>query len=172
MKKLLVVVDMQNDFIDAALGTAEAQAIVPHVVEKIQNWDGEICYTMDTHGVNYLQTNEGRHLPVPHCIEGTEGHALHPAIAAALGQSARCFRKGTFGSEELTDYIAQGGYDDIQFVGLCTDICVVSNAILAKAAVPECRIAVDASCCAGVTPASHAAALTTMAMCQIDILGQ
>ena len=172
MKKLLVVVDMQNDFIDAALGTAEAVAIVPHVVEKIRSWDGEICYTLDTHGENYLQTNEGRHLPVPHCIEGTPGHNLHPAVAQALGEGVRGFRKGAFGSTELAHFIAQGGYDYIEFVGLCTDICVVSNAILAKAAAPECQIAVDASCCAGVTPASHAAALSTMAMCQIDILGQ
>ena len=172
MKKLLVVVDMQNDFIDAALGTAEAVAIVPHVVEKIQHWDGEICCTLDTHGENYLQTNEGRHLPVPHCIEGTPGHDLHPEVAKALGEGVQRFYKGTFGSQELADFIAGGNYGYVEFVGLCTDICVVSNAILAKAAAPECQIAVDASCCAGVTPASHAAALTTMAMCQIDILGQ
>ena len=172
MKKLLVVVDMQNDFIDAALGTAEAVAVVPRVADKIRTWDGDICYTLDTHGENYQNTNEGRHLPVPHCIRGTSGHALHPEIASALGTHARGFEKGTFGSVELAHFIAGSSYDEVQFVGLCTDICVVSNAILAKAAVPEIRIAVDAQCCAGVTPASHEAALTTMAMCQIDILGR
>lgn len=172
MNKLLVVVDMQNDFIDGALGTPEAVAVVPHVCAKIRAWDGEICYTLDTHGENYLDTNEGRHLPVPHCIEGTAGHALHPDVAAALHGHPRCFKKGTFGSAGLAHYIRQGGYDDVEFVGLCTDICVVSNAIMAKSCLPESRITVDASCCAGVTPATHEAALTTMSMCQIDILGR
>ena len=172
MKKILVVVDMQKDFIDGALGSPEAAAIVPHVVEKIRSWDGDLAATLDTHGENYLDTNEGRHLPVVHCVEGTPGHALNDQVAAALDGKAVIFQKPSFGSAALTHYLAKNQYDYVEFVGLCTDICVVSNAIMAKAALPESRIAVDASCCAGVTPESHRAALTTMNMCQIDILGQ
>ena len=170
MKKLVVVVDMQNDFIDGALGSPEAAAIVPHVVEKIRSWDGDLAATLDTHGENYLSTNEGHHLPVVHCVEGTPGHALNAQVAAALDGKAVLFRKGSFGSAQLSHYLAKNQYDYVEFIGLCTDICVVSNAIMAKAALPESQIAVDASCCAGVTPDSHNAALTTMKMCQIDIL--
>ena len=166
-KKLLVVVDMQKDFVDGALGSAEAAAIVPKVAEKIRSWDGDCICTLDTHGPDYLQTNEGRHLPVPHCIDGTPGHTLHPEIAAVLGRDVRRVKKGSFGSVELMQYLR--GYDEIQFVGLCTDICVVSNAIMAKAFLPEKKISVDSSCCAGVTPKSHQEALNTMKMCQIEI---
>ena len=167
-KKLLVVVDMQNDFVDGALGSAEAAAIVPHVAAKIRAWSGDVIYTQDTHGPNYLSTNEGRHLPVPHCIDGTPGHDLNPEIAAALGGRAHGLRKGTFGSVELMHRLS--AYDEVQFVGLCTDICVVSNAIMAKAFLPEKKISVDSRCCAGVTPKSHQEALNTMRMCQIEIL--
>lgn len=168
MKKILVVVDMQNDFIDGALGSAEAAAIVPRVVEKIRSWDGDLACTLDTHGADYLQTNEGRHLPVPHCLEGTAGHALNSEVAQALDGRAYTVEKGSFGSVALMQYLKD--YDEVQFIGLCTDICVVSNAIMAKAFLPEKRICVDPACCAGVTPASHQAALDTMAMCQIDLL--
>ncbi len=172
MKKLLVVVDMQNDFVDGALGSAQAAAIVPNVVKKIETWQGDLAYTLDTHGENYMNTNEGRHLPVPHCIDGQPGHELNPAVAAALGTSAVMLKKGTFGSVDLMEWLREQKYDYVEFIGLCTDICVVSNAIMAKAHLPEAQIVVDTSCCAGVTPESHQAALATMKMCQIDIIGQ
>lgn len=179
MKKLLIVVDMQNDFIDGALGTPEAVAIVPNVVKKINEWDGDIICTKDTHNDDYLQTNEGKHLPVRHCISGTTGHNVNNDIALACiekhkkGYAVSSASKGTFGDITLPDQIYMGGgYDYIELVGLCTDICVVSNALLLKANFPEIDIAVDASCCAGVTPESHKAALTTMKMCQIDIIGE
>lgn len=173
MRKLLVIVDMQNDFIDGALGTLEAQAIVPNVVDKIQNWDGDIFCTKDTHFENYLSTSEGKHLPVKHCIEGTNGHNINSKVLTELNKKAfTIINKYTFGSTVLPEFIRPLGYDYIELVGLCTDICVVSNAILLKAHFPETDIAVDASCCAGVTPESHIAALTTMKMCQINIIGE
>lgn len=174
MKKLLVVVDMQNDFIDGSLGTAEAVAIVPNVVAKINNWDGDIITTQDTHSPNYLETREGKHLPVPHCIIGTEGHKINYDVFCALSNNRHVatLNKLTFGSTALPEIIRGYGYDYIELVGLCTDICVVSNAMLLKANYPEIDIAVDASCCAGVTPESHMAAITTMKMCQIDVIGE
>ena len=172
MKKLLVVVDMQNDFIDGALGSPDAVAVVPNVLSKIREWDGDLAYTMDTHGENYMNTNEGRHLPVPHCIDGKPGHDLNPEIAEALRGRAVMLKKGTFGSVDLMGRISAEKYDFVEFVGLCTDICVVSNAIMAKAFLPEAQIVVDAYCCAGVTRESHRAALETMKMCQIDIIGE
>ncbi|MBQ8629998.1 MAG: cysteine hydrolase [Prevotella sp.] len=174
MKKLLVVVDMQNDFIDGSLGTAEAVAIVPNVVAKINNWDGDIITTQDTHFNNYMETREGKNLPVSHCIENTDGHKINGDVFAALVKHPNhvaSLNKLTFGSTALPEIIRGLGYEYIELVGLCTDICVVSNAMLLKANYPETDIAVDASCCAGVTPQTHQAALHTMNMCQIDIIG-
>ena len=174
MKKFLIVVDMQKDFVDGALGSPEARAIVPGVVRKIQGFDGEIVATFDTHRENYMDTAEGKKLPVPHCIQGTPGWALDSAVAAALEQKGfTAVEKPTFGSTALPGVLREkAGEEDfsIELVGLCTDICVVSNALLLKAHFPEKRISVDASCCAGVTPRSHDAAIATMASCQIDIL--
>lgn len=165
MKKTLIVVDMQKDFIDGALGTKEAQAIVPAVIEKIRSrkqegW--EIIYTRDTHGEDYLSTPEGKKLPVPHCIQGTPGWQIPSDIYL---EGCACIDKPTFGFTGWTDY----SFDRIELIGLCTDICVVSNALLLKALFPLAEISVDPLCCAGVTPESHEAALKTMAMCQIDI---
>lgn len=175
MKKILVVVDMQKDFVDGALGTKEAVAVVPAVVEKIRAFDGVIFATLDTHFADYLQTAEGRKLPVPHCIQNTDGWRLHGAVAAALEQKGyTAVEKHTFGSVDLPRLIAQeadGEPFSVELVGLCTDICVVSNALLLKAYFPDMQIAVDASCCAGVTPELHAAALCTMRSCQIDVNG-
>lgn len=177
MKKLLVVVDIQNDFVDGALGTKEATAIIPNVVEKIKNWNGDILCTQDTHNLNYLETREGKHLPVEHCIYGTGGHSINNDVFNALvsstsGNDAEFLDKYTFGSTALPEIIRHKGYDYIELIGLCTDICVVSNALILKASFPETDIAVDASCCAGVTPESHNAALTTMKMCQINVIGE
>lgn len=173
MKHFLVVVDMQKDFVDGALGTKEAVAIVPDVAKKIENFEGEIFATLDTHFENYMQTSEGRNLPVPHCIKGTEGWALDKAVAAALEHKGYTpVEKLTFGSVELPGMLkaAAGGEDfTIELIGLCTDICVVSNALLLKASFPEVEIAVDAVCCAGVTPEKHEAALETMRSCQIEV---
>ena len=177
MKKVLVVVDMQNDFIDGSLGTKEAQSIVSNVVKKIKEWDGDIIATLDTHNPDYLCTREGKYLPVEHCIVNTEGHKIRTEVNdALLNAGATRFvhylEKPTFGSTELPELVEDSEVGYIELVGLCTDICVVSNALLLKAAFPELDIAVDASCCAGVTPQSHTAALTTMKMCQIDVIGE
>ena len=173
MRKILVVIDMQNDFIDGSLGTKEAQQIVPRVVEKMKEYDPwNIYLTRDTHYENYLDTQEGRNLPVEHCIEGTHGWQLNDAVAKAA-EKATVIDKPTFGSNRLAGILmterAQEALE-IELVGLCTDICVVSNALLFKAAMPEAPITVDASCCAGVTPESHRHALETMKMCQIKVV--
>lgn len=172
MRKILVVIDMQNDFVDGALGTAEARNIVGNVVKKIGQYRTENIYaTRDTHQEDYLETAEGRHLPVKHCIEGTQGWELQPEVARVL-EGAVIINKPAFGSIVLADLLQEENDREpleIELVGLCTDICVVSNALLLKAAMPEAAISVDASCCVGVTPESHAAALTTMKMCQIAI---
>lgn len=174
MKNFLIVVDMQNDFVDGALGTAEAVAIVPAVADKIRGFDGDIIVTYDTHAENYMDTAEGKKLPVPHCIEGTKGWELNETVADALNSKGYSWlRKPTFGSVALPELIkakADGDEFSIQLIGLCTDICVVSNALLLKANFPEAAISVDAACCAGVTPETHEAALRTMKMCQIDIM--
>ncbi len=175
MKRFLIVVDMQKDFVDGALGTKEAVAIVPKVVNKIAAFDGEIIATLDTHGADYLRSAEGKKLPVAHCIYHTEGWILDYEVAKALDKKKHVLlEKPTFGSVELPALIQELAGDEpfsIELCGLCTDICVVSNALLLKAHFPEVPIAVDASCCAGVTPDSHEAALTTMRMCQIDVEG-
>ena len=174
--KKLVVVDMQNDFIDGSLGTKEAEAIVGNVKDKIGQYNpSDVYVTLDTHGPNYLNTQEGQKLPVEHCIKGTDGWQLSPAIEEML-ENAHIFEKPTFGSTELAEALKELAGEDypdgegikIELVGLCTDICVVSNALLIKAYLPEAEIKVDPSCCAGVTPESHEAALATMRMCQIE----
>ena len=175
MKKVLIVVDMQNDFIDGALGTKEAQAIVGNVVKKIRDYEGHLVIaTKDTHGEDYLNTSEGRHLPVPHCIKGTKGWEIRDEIAEELKNAdAKVIEKPTFGSEQLAEYLgemAQKEELEIELAGLCTDICVVSNALLLKAKMPESVIKINADCCAGVTVESHEAALLTMKMCQIEII--
>lgn len=171
MRKILVVVDMQNDFIDGSLGTTEAQAIVDPVTEKMKFWEkSDIYVTRDTHGEDYLETAEGKKLPVVHCVKGTEGWQLHPQIEA-LAEPSHIIDKPSFGSLELMELLKQENEKEpleLELVGLCTDICVVSNALLLKAAMPEITIRVDGSCCAGVTPRSHEAALLTMGMCQIE----
>ena len=178
MKKILIVVDMQNDFIDGSLGTPEAEAIVDNVVAKMGEYTKDCIYvTRDTHQDDYLMTQEGDKLPVVHCIEGTQGWDIHPKVKAAMG-SAVVVNKPTFGSLQLADMMVMEfmGHElsecEIELVGLCTDICVVSNALILKARLPEVKISVDASCCAGVTPETHKAALTTMKMCQVDVLGE
>jgi len=174
MKEFLIVVDMQKDFVDGALGTSEAVAIVPAVCDRIRAFEGEIIVTYDTHADNYMDTAEGKKLPVPHCIKDTDGWQLDAAVAAALSDKAyTAVEKPTFGSTDLPYLVAaMAGEEDfsVTLIGLCTDICVVSNALLLKAHFPEKTIRVDAACCAGVTPDTHTAALTTMKMCQIDVL--
>ena len=174
MKKFLIVVDIQNDFVSGALGSPEAIAIIPAAEKKIREWDGEIFVTHDTHFEDYMDTSEGKKLPVPHCIKGTEGWSLNARIAEALdGRDYTAVEKITFGSVELPALIKEAAGDEdfsITLIGLCTDICVVSNAILLKANFPESDISVDSACCAGVTKESHNAALETMKMCQINII--
>ncbi len=174
MKKILIVVDMQKDFVDGSLGTKEAEGIVEAVAAKIRDFDGEIIATQDTHTPDYLNTAEGKKLPVPHCIRLTQGWQLHEKIVEALAKKEyRLIEKGTFGSVDLVDAVRTiRGTDEaeLEFVGLCTDICVVSNVLLLKAYFPEMTMRVDAGCCAGVTPKTHQAALETMRMCQVDIV--
>lgn len=176
MKKILIVVDMQNDFVDGALGTQEAVEIVGNVVSKIAGFDGRILATLDTHHSDYLNTAEGKKLPVPHCISGTQGWLLNGKVLYALSEKDyKTIEKPTFGSTQLAEElrrIREQEEIEVELIGLCTDICVVSNALLLKAHFPEMRISVDASCCAGVTPGTHQAALETMKMCQIDIYGE
>lgn len=172
MKKILIVVDMQKDFIDGSLGTKEAVSIVPSVIKKIETYEqngGVIYYTMDTHFEDYLETPEGKKLPVQHCIKNTEGWKIPENI---LRNHNNIYKKYTFGSKDLFDDLKKNEeeIESIELIGLCTDICVVSNTLLAKAYFPNVKIMVDASCCAGVTPKSHEDALNTMKMCQIDIL--
>lgn len=174
MKHILIVIDIQKDFVDGALGTAEAVAMVSNAAKKIREFDGDIFVTFDTHFENYMETAEGGKLPVPHCIKGTEGWELDQNIAKALvGKDFTSVEKFTFGSVELPDLVRKAmgneGFD-ITLIGLCTDICVVSNALILKANFPEKDIYVDEACCAGVTPDTHNAALTTMKMCQINII--
>ncbi|MBQ7345204.1 MAG: cysteine hydrolase [Oscillospiraceae bacterium] len=165
MKKTLIVVDMQNDFIDMALGTPEAVAIVPKVREKIRAYHergDEIIYTRDTHGENYLQTPEGKKLPVEHCIKGSQGWQIAQGLYI---EGCKIIDKPNFGWPHWKDE----ALEQVELVGLCTDICVVSNALIIKAVCPEAQVSVDASCCAGVTPATHEAALATMRMCQVEV---
>ena len=172
MRKILIVIDMQNDFIDAALGTKEAVSIVEAVKEKIRSFPAEdVIATMDTHDEGYMQTQEGKNLPVMHCIKGTDGWKIRPDIAELL-TDAKIYEKPTFGSTALAadlKDLSEKEEIELELIGLCTDICVVSNALLLKASMPEVKISVDAACCAGVTPQKHLAALETMRSCQIDV---
>jgi len=171
MKKLLIVIDMQNDFISGALGSEQAQRIVPYVKAKIEEYSKEghrILFTRDTHGKDYLSTQEGKNLPVPHCIIGTKGHLVSDELDTT---GCEILDKPTFGSLELAKRIAQlaKDCDEVELCGLCTDICVVSNALILKAQLPETKVVVDSKACAGVTEESHNAALLTMRMCQVDV---
>ena len=168
--KILVVVDMQNDFIDGALGSGEALAIVPNVQKKIESYKNEkIYFTRDTHYDNYMETQEGKKLPVPHCIKGTKGWEISEKLDTF---GCEVIDKPTFGSVDLSKLIKEADPESVELCGLCTDICVISNAMLIKATLPETKILVDASCCAGVTPESHKNALSAMKMCQIEIIGE
>lgn len=172
--KYLIVVDMQKDFVDGALGTKEAVAIVPDVVEKIKNFDGKVLFTRDTHHENYMETQEGRNLPVPHCIKGTEGFELIPELKELC--KTEPIDKPVFGSAYLGQFLQEEDQKEpitsITLIGLCTDICVMSNAFIIKAFLPEVPIIVDARCCAGVTPESHLRALESMKTCQIQIMNE
>lgn len=167
--KYLIVVDMQNDFIDGALGTKEAVAIVPKVKAKIESFDGKVIFTRDTHSEDYLATQEGKNLPVEHCIKGTDGWQIRDELDAL--RKSEAVDKPSFGSVELAEMLKNEKEDieSIELIGLCTDICVISNAMIIKAYFPETPIEIDASCCAGVTPESHNRALDAMAVCQIKI---
>jgi nicotinamidase-related amidase len=170
MKKLLVVVDVQNDFVDGSLGSAQAQSAVAHMAKKIRSFTGDICVTQDTHTDEYMKTQEGKFLPVVHCVDGTAGHHLNREVLDALKNvEYKTFRKDRFASIELMEYIRGGGYDEVHLIGICTDICVISNALLIKAYLPEMPLFVDASCCAGTTPQMHEKALDVMAVCQAVI---
>lgn len=173
MRKILVVIDMQNDFIDAALGTKEAVSIVEAVKDKIRSYPAEdVIATMDTHGENYMDSQEGKYLPVPHCIKGSDGWQIRSDIAGLL-TGAKIYEKPTFGSTALAANlraVSEQEEIELELIGLCTDICVVSNALLLKACMPEVKISVDAACCAGVTPEKHLAALETMRSCQIQVV--
>lgn len=172
MKKLLVVVDMQKDFIDGALGTKEARAIVGPASDYIKKALGEgveVVFTRDTHHEDYMDTREGKKLPVPHCIEGKDGWEICDELKP-LAEGKLIFDKPTFGSVKLQEYAAKEGFDEITLLGLCTDICVISNAMLMKAALPEAEVRIVKDCSAGVTPVSHENALNAMSMCQIEII--
>lgn len=168
--KALIVVDMQNDFIDGALGTKEAVAIVGNVKAKIAEYrknKDTVVFTRDTHGEDYMSTQEGKNLPVPHCIKGTKGWEISAELPT---EDSLIIDKPTFGSKELAEHLAgTDGLDEAELIGLCTDICVISNAMLIKAFMPELKVSVDGRCCAGVTPESHSNALSAMKMCQIEI---
>ncbi len=172
--KCLVVIDVQNDFVSGSLGTPEAQVMLPRLEEKLRGFEGCVWMTLDTHGADYMDTQEGKHLPVPHCVRETEGWQLAGELgklAESLG--AGIVEKPTFGSEELVASLKAlyeaGELESIELVGLCTDICVVSNALMLKAAMPELPMSVDSACCAGVTPQKHEAALEVMRSCQIAV---
>ena len=170
MANILVVVDMQNDFIDGALGTPEAVKIVPYVKNLIENFDGKVLFTRDTHEANYLQTQEGKNLPVPHCIRGTEGWQIRPELDAL--RKTEPIDKVTFGSCALPEILKAENPESVTFAGLCTDICVISNVMLTKAFFPEVPVIVDAAGCAGVTPESHKNALAAMKMCQVTVINE
>lgn len=169
--KILVVVDIQNDFVDGRLGTKEAMKIIPYVKEKIENFDGEVVYTMDTHDENYLHTQEGRNLPLKHCIKGTYGWEIKEGV---YKENCKIFEKPSFGSVDLVEYIKsineKEKIESIEFIGICTDICVVTNVMMIKGHFPEIELIVDSKACAGVSPQSHNNALETMKMCQVKIV--
>ena len=181
--KVLIIIDMQNDFLTGTLGTAEAQGIISNVIKRInESKDDMIIFTQDTHHDNYLTTPEGIKLPVEHCIKGTHGWEIHEEILNAWKENKNTiiipdiknnsFKKPIFGSTDLVKFLEgmKEKIGEIELIGVCTDICVVSNAIMIKNTLPDIRIVVDARCCAGVTPQSHREALNIMRMCQIDVL--
>ncbi|MBQ8624035.1 MAG: cysteine hydrolase [Oscillospiraceae bacterium] len=172
MRKLLIVVDMQKDFTYGALRNEDAIAIIKKVRQKIEDFDGEVVFTLDTHGDDYMQTQEGKKLPVPHCIKGSEGHGLVDELKP-VAENALVIEKETFGSVKLGEILKEMNtkepLDEITLIGVCTDICVISNAMIVKAALPEVTVKVDSACCAGVTPESHQTALEAMRACQIEI---
>ena len=168
MKHALIVVDLQKDFVDGALGTPEAQSMLPRLVSKLESTSKDLFFTQDTHFEDYLSTQEGKFLPVKHCIKNSEGWKIVPELEEFL-TGAIVIEKPTFGSLDLPKLLE--GYDSIELVGLCTDICVISNAMILKAAFPEIPISIDPNCCAGVTPESHNRALESMKTCQIQIEG-
>lgn len=174
MKNILVVVDMQKDFVDGALGSKEAAAIIDNACRKIKSFEGDIYVTLDTHNEDYMTTEEGRKLPVPHCIKGTEGWKLNADIEKALeDKNPVIIEKPTFGSQKLAELIAEnykGEKLSVELIGICTDICVISNALTIRAHNTECEITVDSSCCAGVSPEAHNAALTVMKSCLINVI--
>lgn len=187
--KVLVIVDMQNDFLSGVLGTSEAQAIVPVVIEKLKEYEQEqplVLFTKDTHYSNYSDTQEGKILSVPHCIEGTKGWSICKDISSVVDRNPNFYsysdsdivrsriHKNTFGSLRLAELIKkyENITDEVIFMGVCTDICVVSNVLLVKAYCPELKITVDASCCAGTTPENHLAALQIMKSCQVNVIGE
>ena len=169
---ILIVVDMQNDFIDGTLGTEEAVKIVPKVVKKIKEFDGIVLATRDTHSEEYLETQEGKKLPIKHCIKNSTGWEIRKEVSEVL--NAKIIDKPTFGSLELAENLkelnSKEKIESITLIGLCTDICVISNAIIAKASLPEVPIIIDSNCCAGVTIESHTRALEAMKSCQIEII--
>lgn len=188
MKKVLVLVDLQNDFIDGSLGSAEAQAIIPNVVHKLKNTnlaETLVLFTKDTHYQDYLQTFEGQNLPVEHCIENTHGWGINKEISSLVDSTTRLMYsstsiinsriyKNTFGSDVLREFLIEHAneIEELEFCGLCTDICVISNVLMARQTMPNTKITVDASCCAGVTPEKHRAALEVMKSCQINVIGE
>lgn len=172
-KKVLIVIDVQNDFVTGSLGTPEAQAVVPNIVKKVEEYrsrDDAIIFTTDTHYDDYLETSEGKKLPVPHCIVGTSGYDIIPELNVELSPMEKIYPKSTFG------YRWDAGYwmycYDVEIIGICTDICVVTNALVLKTDCPDIEITVDASCCAGTTPERHKAALEVMKSCQINVIGE
>lgn len=174
MKNILVVVDMQKDFVDGALGSKEAVSIIDNACRKIRSFEGDIYVTLDTHNEDYMTTEEGRKLPVPHCIKDTEGWKLNADIEKALeDKNPVIIEKPTFGSQKLAELIAEknkGEKLSVELIGICTDICVISNALTIRAHNTECEITVDSSCCAGVSPEAHNAALTVMKSCLINVI--
>ena len=170
MKNAVVVIDMQKDFVTGCLGTLEAQTIVSDMVTYLKNFDGDILFTRDTHQSNYLETQEGEKLPVEHCIENTEGWNIIDELNEFINDKTKIFNKPTFGSTDLANYLVQQKYDSITFIGVCTGICVISNALLTKANLPETPINVVKNLCACVTPTSHKTALNAMSTCQINLI--
>ncbi len=174
MARYLIIIDMQNDFVTGSLGTAEARAMAPALCSYARQFEGRVFFTQDTHHENYLSTQEGRFLPVPHCLEGSEGWEVIPGLKDVFARADAVFRKSAFGSPEMALELRRrheaGDVDAVEFAGVCTDICVASNALIVKAFLPETPLAALSSLCAGVTPAKHKAALETMRSCQIEVL--
>lgn len=173
-KKVLIIVDVQNDFVSGALGTKEAEDMLPHLIDKVKNFAGEIIMTKDTHFDDYMNTQEGKNLPVPHCIKGTKGWDFPDELEEVVkNKQIKIYEKETFGSVQLAEDLKRqyeaDEIESVELVGICTDICVVSNALLIKAYMPEFPVSVDADCCAGVTPEKHNNALDVMASCQITV---